>query len=299
MDPVRKILVGIDFSPRSNEALRQAHDRALAGGARLAVCHIVPNELRSNPLFPHISGIAALRVPTDLERVGEIVTAHVGEITGRTPAEFNLIIDDGTPHAALLVHAEEWMADLLIVGSHGMTSVNTLLGSVTNQVIRYAHCPVLIVRPSVVGGAILAGTDFSDPALPALRAAAEEAGRTGTDLTVVHSLDITWPAASYPAMAFGGAPINLSAEQVSELEEAAAERLRETFEKLDIRGQTRIVHGPAGTTLIELASLLEASLLVVGTVGRTGLRRVLLGSVAEKVAAGAPCSVLIVRLHPT
>ena len=83
-----------------------------------------------------------------------------------------------------------------------------------------------------------------------------------------------------------------------ELESAARERLDDALNELDVKGQTRVTQGPAGVALIEIASLLKTSLIVVGTLGRTGLRRALLGSVAETVATGAPCSVLIVRLHP-
>ena len=59
-----------------------------------------------------------------------------------------------------------------------------------------------------------------------------------------------------------------------------------------------VTTGPAGTALIEVASERKAGLIVVGTIGRTGLRRALLGSVAETVAKGASSSVLIVRRHP-
>jgi nucleotide-binding universal stress UspA family protein len=74
--------------------------------------------------------------------------------------------------------------------------------------------------------------------------------------------------------------------------------LEESLKLLDITADTMVPQGPAGTALIEIASERKADLIVVGTVGRTGLRRALLGSVAESVARGAPCSVLVVRLHP-
>jgi nucleotide-binding universal stress UspA family protein len=299
MDKFRKLFVAIDFSPNSDEALRQAHDRALSTGAQLAVCHIVPNELRSNLLFPDISRITALKFPLEMKQIAEAAAARVAEITGRTEGEFELIVDDGTPQALILNRAEEWLADLIIVGSHGQTSAaDALLGSVTDSVIRHAHCPVLIVRPGKRTGRIVAGTDFSDPVLPALRAAGDEAERTGAELTVVHSLDMVWSLAAYPALAFGGAPFNISAEQIKELELVATQRLEESLKQLNVSGDTLVTTGPAGTALIDIASERKADLIVVGTIGRTGLRRALLGSVAETVAKGAPCSVLIVRQHP-
>jgi nucleotide-binding universal stress UspA family protein len=299
MTEFRKLFVAIDFSSGSDEALRQADKRAKSTGARLAVCHIVPNELRSNLLFPHISRIAALAVPLQTERIGEATSSRVAEITGRKEGEFELFIDDGTPQALILTRAEEWSADLLIVGSHGQTSAaGVLLGSVSDSIIRHAHCPVLITRPNKHTGRILAGTDFSDPALPALRAAADEAKRVGGQLTVIHSLDLLRAPTSYPAMAFGGEPFSISADQTQELKAIATQRLEESLKLLDITADTVVTQGPAGTALIEIASERKTDLVVVGTVGRTGLRRALLGSVAESVARGAPCSVLVVRLHP-
>jgi nucleotide-binding universal stress UspA family protein len=299
MSSFRKLFVAIDFSPNSDEALRQAHDRAVSTGARLAVCHILPNELRSNLLFPHISRIAALKFPLQMKRVAEAASARVTEITGRTKAEYELVVDDGTPQALILSRAEEWLADLIIVGSHGQTSAaDALLGSVTDSVIRHAHCPVLIVRPGERTGCIVAGTDFSDSALPAVRTAAEEAAGVAGELIVVHSLDLVWAPAAYPALAFGGAPFNVSAEQIKELEVIATQRLEESLKELNVTGDTVVANGPASAALIEIASERKADLIVVGTIGRTGLRRALLGSVAETVAKQAPCSVLIVRRHP-
>ena len=299
MDHFRKIFAAIDFSPASNEALRQAHERATSTGAKLAVCHIVPNELRSNLLFPHISRITALKVPLEIKQIAKAASARVKEITGREEDAFELIVDDGTPQALILNTAEEWLADLIIMGSHGQTSAaDALLGTVTDSVIRHAHCPVLIVRPGERTGHIVAGTDFSDPSFPAIHAAADEAGRVTGDLTVVHSLDLVWSIAAYPAMAFGGAPFDISPEQIKELEGIAAKRLEESLKQLHVTGDTVVTTGPAGAALIDIASERKADLIVVGTIGRTGLRRALLGSVAETVARGAPCSVLIVRQHP-
>jgi len=295
----QRIFVAIDFSPGADEALRQASSRAASTGAKLAVCHIVPSELPTNLLFPQESPIAAMNIPLELERAAEAVVTRVKDVTGRLEDQFEVLVDDGTPYAAILDAAENWIADLIVMGSHGMTSsAGVLIGSVTHKVIQYAHCPVLIVRRGGGTGRIVAGTDFSDPALPALRAAAEEARRTGGELTIVHSLDDTWPAAAYAAMAFGGAPFDVSAEEVQRMEDAAGDRLKETLDRLAIKAETQVARGPAGAALVDIASELKADLVVVGTVGRTGLRRMLLGSVAEAVATKAPCSVLVVRLRP-
>ena len=289
MERFRRIYAGIDFSPASDEALRQAHRRAIECDAALAVCHIVPNELPGHILFFPQS--------THLEHAKVEASARVTQVTGRSSGEFDLIIDEGTPYYAFLVHAEKWSADLIVVGSHGATAAaGTVLGSFAGKVIRHAHSPVLIARPLKGSGRIVAGTDFSDLALTSLKAAASEARRSGAELTVVHSVDVLWPPAVQATNAVDGAPEASIEKALSEMESAGKETLDEAIRKLDFPNtSSRVTVGPAASELIEVATQLGADLLVVGTLGRTGLRRALLGSVAEAVATGAPCSVLVVR----
>ena len=279
--------------------MREAHDRAKFAGAQLAVCHIVPNELRSNVLFPQDTRSAALQFPLEMKKIGEAASVRIADVTGRTEKEYEFFLDDGTPDALILSHAEEWLADLIVVGSHGQTSAaGTLLGSVTDSVLRHAHCPVLVVRPGKRTGCILAATDFSDPSLPALRAAANESERTGEALIVLHSLDLVWSPIAYPAMAFGGAPVDASPQEIEKLNVAATARLEDSLKSLSIRGEAVVATGAAGTVILQIATERDARLIVVGTVGRTVLRRALLGSVAETVVRNSPCSVLVVRQHP-
>lgn len=298
MDPFRRVFVAIDFSPASDEALRQAHVRANFAGADLAVCHIVPNELRSNLLFPQFSERAALRVPVDVERAAEAVSKRVEEITGRTGRETTILADYGTPYAEILKAAENWGADLIVLGSHGMTrAAGVLLGSVTHKVIRYAHATVLIVRAGSTGNGIVAGTDFSDPALPAISAAIHEASSTKQSLTIVHSIDLAFWTASHTGMAFGGPAPMLSEQDLNAIRSDAQSKLLEILRRFGAEGETVVAMGPPAPALVQIAEDKKANLLVVGTKGLTGFGRVLLGSVAERVASEAPCSVLIVRLH--
>jgi nucleotide-binding universal stress UspA family protein len=295
MENYKRLFVAIDFSPFSDEALREAHLRASSTGAELAVCHVVPNELRDNPFFPENTAAALLRFPLEMKKIGEAAVARVTEITGRKEGQYEFFLEDGTPHAVILNRADEWRPDLLILGSKGQTAGTDPVGSVTDSVIRHAHCAVLVVRPGKRIKRIVAATDFSDSAMPALAAGAAEAVRTGAALTAVHSLDLVWSALSYPAMAFGGAPINVSSEEIARLNVAATERLEESLKQLNAKGEAVVTTGPAGPAILEIASEREADLIVVGTVGRTGLRRALLGSVAETVVSRATCSVLVVR----
>jgi len=172
-------------------------------------------------------------------------------------------------------------------------------GDTAPRVARSADSPVLIARPSPAGGDVLAATDFSDPALPAVRAGAAEAQRRGSRLRLLHSLEID-DASLLAAASLGGMmpvpPLPDGLEQ--ELERDARERLERALSDTGASGEAVVARKRPGTAIVEAAANPPASLLVVGTRGRSGLGRLMLGSVAESVVGRAPCSVLVVPIHP-
>jgi nucleotide-binding universal stress UspA family protein len=139
----------------------------------------------------------------------------------------------------------------------------------------------------------VACTDFSDPALPAVHAAAREAARTGARLIVVHAIEPV-PHAMVGLEGLGVIPTHLWS--VERRRDAEA-RLAAALAGLQVAGEYAAVEGGVVTGLVGLARERGAGLMVVGTVGRTGLTRFLLGSVAEAIVREAPCSTLVVRLH--
>jgi nucleotide-binding universal stress UspA family protein len=155
---------------------------------------------------------------------------------------------------------------------------------------------VLVARPHEKTGRVLAATDFSDPALPAVAAAVEEARIGGARLTLLHSVDV------FPNPAIGwGAPFGTSwvvppQELVDEVRKSAESALRSTLERFGVEGDPLVAEGDAASAILEAARALPAELVVLATRGRTGITRMVLGSVAERVVATAPCSVLAVRL---
>jgi nucleotide-binding universal stress UspA family protein len=144
---MEKIVVGIDGSQRSKDALRWAVDHARAGGAEVVALHAY--ELPAPVLD------AAPAAPVDLpglvtaahEAALEFVTEVVGEDVG-SPVTVNVVpIDvEDSPAKALLEASRD--ADLLVVGSHGLDVSDLLLGSVSFECAQHASCPVLIYRDS-------------------------------------------------------------------------------------------------------------------------------------------------------
>ena len=158
--------------------------------------------------------------------------------------------------------------------------------------VRYAHCPVLVARPSPAGR-VLAATDFSDPALPAIEAAASEARRREAELAIIHVIELLPLVLSAgDGVIEGVLPIDVS----EQLTTACRQRLDECVHRFEAKGGGLLRHGPAAPAILNAAVQLPAQLLVIGTHGRTGLGRLALGSVAEAVVRAAPCSTLVVRL---
>jgi nucleotide-binding universal stress UspA family protein len=294
--PQQKVFAATDLSEAASEAIRQADEWARAVGAELVVCHVMPSPLGVNMLFPQLNAQIAIDLPARRERVIERLTAIMSNVTGRAADGYAVMVDDGHPAAVIVDKAERYLADLIVIGSHGHSGVRELvLGGVASQVVRHAHCPVLIARPHPRTGVVLCATDFSDPAQPAVHAAAAEARRRGARLTLMHVLDIAMATSGLMAMGFGGVVYNLPRAQREEIERTVKVKLAEALAGAGMEGDTLVHEGSPAVAIAQAADELDAELVVIGTIGLSGWRRLTLGRVAEAVARTAPCPVLVVR----
>ncbi len=281
-----RVLAVTDLGPGGLAAIRAAAERARATGGVLAVVHVMPPLDRVRPLFPqHLAADALSQV--ELPRlVRGAVDRQLAEAAPEAQAE--VILAEGGDAEQVLRVADEWRADLIAVGG----AVDTP-GIDAERIVRHAHVPVLVVRDGPDRGPILACTDFSDPALPAVHAAAREAARTGEPLIVAHALEPV-PHAMVGIEGIGLIP---SREWELERRKNAEERLAAALAQLEVAGEYVAVEGPVVSALVGLARERAARWMVIGTIGRTGLTRFLLGSVAEGLVRHAPCPTMVVRLH--
>jgi nucleotide-binding universal stress UspA family protein len=131
--------------------------------------------------------------------------------------------------------------------------------------------------------------DFSDDAQAALDTAVELARRLGAQLHLLH-------AYQQPVDVLSPYGVSVPANLGPELRAAALARLRQIAEPFaELRTEVLAVEGPPASVIAEQAEALGADLVVMGTHGRTGLRHLLLGSVAERTVRSAPCPVLTVK----
>jgi nucleotide-binding universal stress UspA family protein len=138
---------------------------------------------------------------------------------------------------------------------------------------------------------ILVATDFSEQSTRALEAALELGTRFRAEVHLVHALEVALPL-------FEPYAVVLPADWIGEARRLAQEKLEKAHAQVKARGLSGSVHlgdVPAAHAIAERAKAIGADLVVVGTHGHTGLKHVLLGSVAERTVEYAPCSVWTVK----
>jgi nucleotide-binding universal stress UspA family protein len=291
------ILCAADLSAQGDRAILEADKWARRHGASLAFVHAIREGSRMHVLFPQFAQRAFQELPALNRRAAEAVAERVSKLTARSSDEFEVRVDLGSPAAVIVAVAEETGADLVVVGAWGEDGARGPLGSVALRVIQHAHSPVLLARPGPERGPVLVASDLSDPAFPAISAGSLLASAIGEELTVLHVAEV--PSVPLPSPEGAGLGISyaLSAQDLQLLQEAARERLNSAMMRLGAHGRCLVEQGLPSVHVVSAARRLGARLLVIGTEGRTGLRRILLGSTAEQILRDAPCPVMVVRLH--
>lgn len=195
-------------------------------------------------------------------------------------------------HESILEEAEERNIDLLVIGSHGRTGIGRiLLGSVAERTIRHATMPVLTIRAEPLAGEvdrILVPTDGSAGAIAAADHAVDLARATDAAIHIIHVVDLTRMGGDITA-----GPVYAEFEDIGR---EAVDDLIDRAKSAGVRSvQGNVLAGRPGRAIVDYAEDRDIDLIVLGTHGRSGLDRILLGSVAEKVVRIAEEPVMTVR----
>jgi nucleotide-binding universal stress UspA family protein len=140
---------------------------------------------------------------------------------------------------------------------------------------------------------VLCASDFSEASRPALALAREMAVAFGADLIVFHAYQVTLPATGMAALPEDVYKRAAAAARAQARRVAA--QLARSVQDADLRVRVVVAEGPPAETIVGAAAAKRVDLLVLGTHGRTGLKRAILGSVAEEVLRTAACPVVTVR----
>jgi nucleotide-binding universal stress UspA family protein len=223
----------------------------------------------------------------------EILDAQVKKIEGLGATVTEVHLREGDESEEIVALAAETGVGLVAVGSRGRGRIRKLLmGSVSDAVVRHAHCPVLVARwkPVAFPAKILLATDGSEEATLATQTATDLGERTGSELHVVHVGEI--PPTHYPDRYGYRALYKEDEREARQLLEAQIEKMKAAGATV---AQAHLRIGRADEEVVVLADELGVDLIAMGSRGLGGVRRALMGSVSDSVVRHAHCPVLVVR----
>jgi len=274
-----KILLATDCSTFSSGAEREAINLAKRFNSELYILSVI----ETNPEF------AAL-APGILEKIEEKTRNLLNELRQRAETEgikSEIIIREGDePHKLIIDEARKRMCEIIIMGRRGRTGITRLLmGSVTARTVGHSPTNILIVPRAarIEFKNIVVATDASKFSEAAAKEAIQLARETGANL---YAIAVTRP----------DAPL----ERIKESEDALM-RINSECNKEGIKVETELVknrpHERIYEAIIEFAKRHNADLIVLGSHGRTGIQKLLMGSVAERVIGHAEVGILVVKVE--
>lgn len=277
--PLRTVMAGTLLDEGNDPVVRSALAVARAAGARIHLVHALPSA-------PQLVGPeTGLGEDFNLEMTAWCEEQLRNQIARLGICEAELAgaeVVRGAPHRVLVDAAEKAGADLLVIGATGSGPLAAeLLGSTADRVLRKACVPVLVVRGElpVPPRRVLAPVDLSPLSGDSLRCGLDLLGQLGKgaeiEVRAVYAVGVTEK------------PLRLGTEELRRF--ALENRADAPFEL-----ETAVLSGEARREILHEIEKNPVDLVMLGTHGRGGLDRLMLGSIASAVARKAPCSVLLI-----
>jgi nucleotide-binding universal stress UspA family protein len=304
MVTIHRILCPVDLSPCSRTALQYALALARWYEATVTVLHV----FRQVPVVDTAAAAlgAGLYAPpltlTDVDRGA--VDRRVAEFVAATPAAQGVTVhvcEGVNVREEIVREADDMQADLLVLGSHGLTGVKRLvLGSTAENVLRHARQPVLIVpahaadvpESGVPFKRIVCAVDFQADSYRALRYAFDLAQESDAQLTLLHAVEM-------PAVHVGAEDLTFDLESVRQTV------MRDARQRLDAlvpdaarascTVHAEVAEGQAHQAILRLATEVEADLIIMGVRSRDAFDVAVFGSHTQAVVRAAHCPVLTVH----
>ena len=278
----RKILIGVDGSEASLHALRESLRLASSEQVSLMALAVVP------PYEGELRLVGVRDIKAVLREPCEKALAAVNGVAKAEGIDIRTACVEGKPHEELVDFAAAHDFDLIVLGTRGHSLEKVLLGSVTARVIGYSPVDVLVVpRGSTIGWQeILCATDGSAYGKLVAERAAAIAKMYNAELKILSATDLPLEyCAEVPEVAAD--LVNKSRGYVEEFKEQLGHE--------GVQGECFVREGEAHKAIIDLAKEQKTQLIILGSHGKSGIKRLLMGSVAERVLSHAPCPVLVVK----
>jgi nucleotide-binding universal stress UspA family protein len=283
-----KILISTDGSPHSEGAIREGIKIAKRCSVKLTVISV----LETNPEYDAVA-------PGMVEKAEHALREHLENVASSAMKEgiaCETVVRRGDAYSDIINEAIKQKSTMIVMGRTGRTGLERLMmGSTTARVIGHAPCNVLVIpqEAQVAFRNVLIATDGSRYSIAAASKAIGIAKLNGSAMTVVSVIPSEFLPPTDIEVVVG------QRELISEKEMREAEKnaraVKEASQKEGVSVRAFVMNGKPSEAIIEIAKEENTDLIVLGSHGRTGLEKLLIGSVAERVIVLANSAVLVVK----
>ena len=282
-----KTLLAVDGSDNSYEAVHAL--KYIAKAETLTLLHALDVPRPVYPMMlPEVAAEQYKAIEQSMREDGERLLDRTQSLLPMHAGPPTKHIKIGSPAEVIVSMAEEQKADLIVIGARGLGPVKErLLGSVSHRILTLAPCATLIVNgPVKAMKQILLPLEGLSDAEAAIRFLQLKPFHEAVELTLLTVLTSTEPP--WPGDAAGAAAATEKLEEQANFIDGVAERLR----AIGYQAHGVAVTGVPSTMILQQAATLRSDLILMGTRGRKGITRFVLGSVSHEVLHKMPCPVL-------
>jgi nucleotide-binding universal stress UspA family protein len=279
----KKILCAIDGSKSSMHALRESFKFASNEKSWITVTSVVPSYVGDLDMVGVGDVMGAMRKPC------EVALKEAEKLAKEAGVMIKTVCEEGEIFERISDLASAENCDLIVMGRKGLHRLErALVGSITARVIGYSQRDVLVVPDDTQVGfqRVLVATDGSKQCRTAVEKAIDFSQSYGGEISVVSIIDV-------PAEFYAEAPQVV--DDMARKAKGYVEEVKKQAEASGVKVETFVKEGEAYQAIVDIAKERDVNIIVMGSHGRTGLKRLLMGSVAEKVIGYAPCPVLVTR----
>jgi nucleotide-binding universal stress UspA family protein len=303
---IQNILVPVDFSEMSMQAIQIAKQLTRRFGASIHLAHVRQCNYGADVVAPAPPIVPFSFMPYEQEgersvlKELEAVASKCG-----VPSASCDVLSGAPPFDEICRVGQRIPADLIVMPTHGRTGLkHVFLGSTAERIVRHSSCPVLVTRGNSAQSkngsrfrikTIVVPVDFSSCSREGLRYAIAFANEFGAKIILLHATYLGYIYSSEGTALYDIPGLQTAARKNAE------RKMRELVRSVNfgaVKFETAFTDGSPVIDICTFAKDHDVDLIITSTHGFTGFKHVLIGSIAEQVVRHAPCSVLVVPSHP-